>query len=155
MARKTKPSSKTPLARWNNLSRRSKILIGLVFVATVGAYGAYLVTSSLAFTPCNKRGLLGVGNAGTCVYIVQRTVKNFGSPLSPTGGYFKYGPKSDLNSRFVDGVYGSITKRQVENFQRWQGIGIDGVVGPATWGRLCSLPFTDISRTDRYNACGY
>jgi peptidoglycan hydrolase-like protein with peptidoglycan-binding domain len=38
----------------------------------------------------------------------------------------------------VDGVFGSNTLHGVYAFQKVQGIGVDGVVGPATWSRLAS-----------------
>ena len=41
----------------------------------------------------------------------------------------------------------------MENFQRWMGDGIDGVVGPQTWGTLCSLPYADMSSYYHSLAC--
>lgn len=38
----------------------------------------------------------------------------------------------------VDGVFGYNTLHGVYAFQKVQGIGVDGVVGPATWSRLAS-----------------
>lgn len=38
----------------------------------------------------------------------------------------------------VDGIFGGSTLHAVYAFQKVQGIGIDGVVGPVTWGRLAS-----------------
>jgi len=37
---------------------------------------------------------------------------------------------------FADGDYGPNTQEQVRNFQEAQGIAVDGVVGPETWGAL-------------------
>jgi N-acetylmuramoyl-L-alanine amidase len=42
----------------------------------------------------------------------------------------------DLGS--VDGVFGSGTLHAVYAFQKVQGIGVDGVVGPTTWSKLAS-----------------
>ncbi|MEA5462129.1 peptidoglycan-binding domain-containing protein [Leptothoe sp. PORK10 BA2] len=36
----------------------------------------------------------------------------------------------------IDGVFGSQTQRAVENFQRQAGLGVDGIVGAATWQKL-------------------
>ncbi|MGO4887962.1 peptidoglycan-binding protein [Anaerobacillus sp. MEB173] len=36
----------------------------------------------------------------------------------------------------VDGLYGPMTERAVRNFQRREGITVDGIVGPQTWNRL-------------------
>jgi N-acetylmuramoyl-L-alanine amidase len=38
----------------------------------------------------------------------------------------------------VDGIFGASTLHGVYAFQKVQGIGVDGVVGPVTWGRLAS-----------------
>jgi len=38
----------------------------------------------------------------------------------------------------IDGKFGSQTKTAVQSFQSAQGIAIDGIVGPITWGRLLS-----------------
>jgi peptidoglycan hydrolase-like protein with peptidoglycan-binding domain len=36
----------------------------------------------------------------------------------------------------VDGIFGPRTESAVEDFQQDAGIGVDGIVGPATWARL-------------------
>ncbi|MEO0396481.1 MAG: peptidoglycan-binding protein [Cyanobacteria bacterium P01_A01_bin.137] len=42
----------------------------------------------------------------------------------------------NLYSGLIDGVFGSQTEQAVEAFQRQSGLGVDGVVGPATWQQL-------------------
>jgi peptidoglycan hydrolase-like protein with peptidoglycan-binding domain len=37
-------------------------------------------------------------------------------------------------------VFGPATKAAVEQFQRQQGLVVDGIVGPQTWGRLQQSP---------------
>jgi len=40
------------------------------------------------------------------------------------------------SSRAIDGRFGPQTKAAVEEFQGDEGIAVDGVVGPVTWGKL-------------------
>ncbi|XXF79569.1 peptidoglycan-binding protein [Myxococcaceae bacterium GXIMD 01537] len=44
--------------------------------------------------------------------------------------------KAGFNPGAADGVFGPKTKQAVMAFQRAQGITVDGIVGPQTWGRL-------------------
>ncbi|MCM3224846.1 peptidoglycan-binding domain-containing protein [Terribacillus saccharophilus] len=36
----------------------------------------------------------------------------------------------------ADGIFGPNTRQAVINFQRNNGLGVDGIVGQATWNRL-------------------
>ncbi len=153
MTKKTKTSSRAYLKKLRRPPRSRLFVLGALCVVLVAGAGVYFVSSSLAFTPCSKKYDFGMGNTGSCVSIIQRTLRNYG--MTTGSNYFKYSPKSVLTASFVDSIFGPNTHGQIENFQRWQGIQVDGVVGPQTWGQLCSLPFSDISKTDRYNACGY
>lgn len=59
------------------------------------------------------------GSRGATVSQLQNLLKNKG---------FNPGP--------VDGIFGPKTKAAVLAFQRAQGIEVDGIVGPQTWGKL-------------------
>ena len=63
------------------------------------------------------------GSRGDNVTSVQQSLINAGFSCGPCG---------------VDGKFGKDTKAAVKAFQRSQGIGVDGIVGPITWGRLFS-----------------
>lgn len=41
-----------------------------------------------------------------------------------------------MSDNQIDGIFGSVTKAAVEEFQRQSKITVDGIVGPVTWGKL-------------------
>lgn len=61
----------------------------------------------------------------TCVKYIQTMLNNL-----MVNGLFA--------SLVVDGYYGSKTTSAVRNFQSWERITADGVVGPKTWARFCN-----------------
>jgi hypothetical protein len=62
---------------------------------------------------------ISYGQHNNWVTMIQQQLANFG---------FSPGP--------IDGIFGPRTKNAVLSFQRSKGIGVDGIVGPGTWGRL-------------------
>lgn len=71
--------------------------------------------------------------------------ENNGNPYIPTQrrsdqGIWTYLVQDSLvwhgYSLAVDGIFGSQTESVVKQFQQAQGITVDGIVGPVTWGRL-------------------
>ncbi|MNL16335.1 D-alanyl-D-alanine carboxypeptidase [compost metagenome] len=63
--------------------------------------------------------VLGVGHSGQAVTAMQQRLKDLGIDPGP-----------------IDGVFGPMTQVAVKTFQQQQGITVDGVVGPETWGKL-------------------
>jgi peptidoglycan hydrolase-like protein with peptidoglycan-binding domain len=61
------------------------------------------------------------GNRGADVLAIQHLLAHHGHQVS------------------ADGVFGSATTTAVRAFQSSEGLGVDGIVGPATWGALVPL----------------
>jgi peptidoglycan hydrolase-like protein with peptidoglycan-binding domain len=104
--------------------------LSLVLLAVVAAVSALAGPAAAAPTAASQpvaastvaaRPTIKYGSRGSAVtYLQQRLIA------------LRY----DVGS--VDGVFGSNTLHAVYAFQKVQGIGVDGVVGPTTWSRLAS-----------------
>ncbi len=79
------------------------------------------VSASRAAAPSSRSSLptLREGSRGPAVRDLQNKLKAAG-----------------FNPGAADGVFGPRTKAAVLSFQRAQGISVDGIVGPQTWGKL-------------------
>lgn len=67
--------------------------------------------------------LLRIGSRGQAVSNLQSKLHSL--------GYYSYK---------VDGIYGAITDRAVRSFQRANGLAVDGIAGPGTFGALSGHP---------------
>lgn len=75
-----------------------------------------------ALAPGPNRPMLFFGSRGPTVTDLQTQLNAGGAELD------------------ADGVFGGMTRAAVVTFQREQGLGVDGVVGPQTWGALDASP---------------
>jgi hypothetical protein len=73
--------------------------------------------------PSGNAQLLKVGSNGADVEQLQRQINEFRA-------------KNGLPQIAVDGKFGPETERAIKQFQQSAGIGVDGIVGPATLARL-------------------
>lgn len=71
--------------------------------------------------PSTNRPTIGVGNSGEYVKEAQKILKNLGYNIGSYG---------------VDGIFGTSTKGAVLNFQKKNGLDVDGIIGPNTWAKL-------------------
>lgn len=108
----------------------SMLAIGLVNPATSFAHIA----------PCTQH-YFQRGSTGQCVRDIQFIISN--------------------NSEFrlaIDGSFGPATQNAVKVFQSRRGLRADGVVGPQTWGQLCSpvgsAPYSDPAQGAYYYNAG-
>ena len=83
------------------------LLVGLFFATTPA-----LASAPIAYHTLSK------GSRGVDVRALQYLLKHHGQPLA------------------VDGAFGPNTESAVKSFQTSKGLAADGVVGPATWGKL-------------------
>lgn len=83
---------------------------------------AILATSLVIYSSVRARDgkpLLYWGRRGSDVYLLQRKLKEW--------GYYE---------GRIDGVFGNKTRKAVIEFQRKNGLRVDGLVGPETWAAL-------------------
>ncbi len=72
-------------------------------------------------------GLLRQGDRGPEVALLQASLIRAGFPM----------PKSTAGgTRYPDGIFGPETKETAQRFQNSEGLKADGLIGPATLGRL-------------------
>jgi len=102
------------------------IIIALVVITVVGAAGFFVYRSNnanalyISELGCRSTPTLRQGSTGNCVKAVQNRINN----------------TTCFSKIAVDGRFGPVTKGKVQEYQRKAGLGVDGVVGPQTWGNL-------------------
>ncbi len=113
------------LSRFN--FSKTQMIVAAVFILGFGGFGVYKLAFSGAYTPsidsnC-KTHQISRGNKGKCVEAAQAI-------LAWNGFGNKYG---------ADGIYGKLTKANVESFQKANKLKKDGVIGTGqTWPALCN-----------------
>jgi len=96
----------------------------------VGVTEAVAPTTASAATYC-KNYVYEIGGSGSCVMDIQKLVSidlAYDHALGYTGAY----------TVTWDGIFGPQTKTAVQAYQRYEGLTADGIVGPKTWGVICS-----------------
>jgi peptidoglycan hydrolase-like protein with peptidoglycan-binding domain len=107
------------------------ILSMTLVVVVAPAAGAAGTGQAMVVSTAATRPTLRYGSRATHVVYLQQRL---------TALRYDVGP--------VDGVFGASTLRGVYAFQKVQGIGVDGVVGPVTWGHLAH-PYVPHARYNR------
>lgn len=120
------------------------LLSGMSFPASAHAAAARQQHTSIAThaAMANTCPTLSSGSTGTAVITLQNKLnflyENFSDPRwfldSPKDfGPFTQDPSHPLQ---VDGDFGGHTFNAVWDYQSWNGLQVDGVVGPQTWASL-------------------
>ena len=112
-----------------------------------GIFGAKTYAAVTAFQKANNLGVDGIVGKLTWAKLYDATPVNV-TPVT-TQPMLRTGSRGDavrklqemLNAKgytcgSVDGIFGSKTKAAVLAFQKANGLGADGIVGPLTWGKL-------------------
>ena len=112
-----------------------------------GIFGAKTYAAVTAFQKANNLGVDGIVGKLTWAKLYDATPVNV-TPVT-TQPMLRTGSRGDavrklqemLNAKGytcgnVDGIFGSKTKAAVLAFQKANGLGADGIVGPLTWGKL-------------------
>ena len=112
-----------------------------------GIFGAKTYAAVTAFQKANGLGVDGIVGKLTWAKLYDATPVNV-TPVT-TQPMLRTGSRGDavrklqemLNTKgydcgSVDGIFGSKTKAAVLAFQKANGLGADGIVGPLTWGKL-------------------
>ncbi len=112
-----------------------------------GIFGAKTYAAVTAFQKANNLGVDGIVGKLTWGKLYDATPVNV-TPVT-TQPMLRTGSRGDavrklqelLNAKgytcgSVDGIFGSKTKAAVLAFQKANGLGADGIVGPLTWGKL-------------------
>ena len=112
-----------------------------------GIFGAKTYAAATAFQKANGLGVDGIVGKLTWAKLYDATPVNV-TPVT-TQPMLRTGSRGDavrklqelLNAKgytcgSVDGIFGSKTKAAVLAFQKANGLGADGIVGPLTWGKL-------------------
>ena len=105
----------------------------LLLVTTLTAVAA-LASPAAAVAPARAAG---TPVAAAAVAVARPTVK-YGSRGSDVTYLQQRLTALHYDVAGVDGVFGNDTLHAVSAFQKVQGIGVDGIVGPATWSKLAS-----------------
>ena len=115
--------------------RMSYIFVSVTKLAELGSEGI-IAPPPVPPLPSN---VLRLGSTGDLVSLAQymlNLIAAFYSQLQPIP---------------IDGVYGLVTQAAVREFQRFAGIGADGIIGPVTWDRLYDFYYSAFNALNPVN----
>ena len=126
------PSIKTPRAA--GVRRLAAAIATTLLLAGGLATVSGAVSAPASAATCRSYNY-SAGGTSTCIIYIQRMLNT----LSANYGNLYYAESPRGKQLVVDGSFGANTKYVVTTFQRVEGLTADGIVGPQTWTRLCSV----------------
>lgn len=107
------------------------------YTETTGYYGDITTASVKDFQKRNGLKVDGITGKQTAQALLQSSLNKSNILKQGSKGYAVSGLQSELKDQgfynyTVDGIYGPVTKRAVETFQKAKGISVDGLTGPQT-----------------------
>jgi peptidoglycan hydrolase-like protein with peptidoglycan-binding domain len=102
-----------------------------VYAATVQSQNAIAHLNSAQPLACP---VLSLGDGGSAVSVLQEKLNYFYQSSDPR--WFRNSPDDFKPPLEVDGSFGSLTRNAVIDYQSWNGLQVDGIVGSQTWGSL-------------------
>lgn len=117
--------------------RRRRRAVAAVAVLTSGLAGLALPAPAAQAAPATATAAAGSPALAVAVAAAQPVLRNGSRGAHVTRLQQRLAAlRYDVGT--VDGIFGNDTLHAVYAFQKVQGIGVDGVVGPATWARLAA-----------------
>lgn len=113
--------------------------IGIAVVGIIASF-SFSAPRAHAISYCTSY-MYGYGGTGQCVRNIQALLDSYHVRLA-------IGPVDNPTPIAIDGSFGNITKARVQTLQRvvyaagggyGQVLTADGIVGPKTWRKLCTL----------------
>lgn len=121
---------KTKIKGLNVRGASHHLLLPIIAVLIVAGIGGFIMqrNSSALVKPCSER-VFRQGSSSVCTKYVLTIIKRSG--------------KSATAKTLTPGSnFGPKTKKAVQEYQRKSGLTADGVIGPKTWGKLCTAATT-------------
>ena len=100
--------------------------------ATGGQTSVSVAAESVQASSCPT---LWLGSSGVAVQILQSKLNYLYERYSDPRWFENY-PDNFNPPLVVDGIFGPLTRNAVIDYQFWNGLQVDGIVGPQTWGSL-------------------
>jgi len=108
---------------------------GFASSASAETMGKTSVTVTGELAQAHACPILSQGSSRTAVRTLQRRLNYLYQRYSDPR-WFRNSPDNFRPPLRVDGIFGPLTRNAVVDYQVWNWLQVDGIVGPQTWGSL-------------------